>query len=161
MALQRQTNITIPQSALRADSSLCTREPKLMVWARTWRAHFCFDLKKPLAPRGVSRYNGLARHPKAGRGALPTPHGPMQETDPPTQQNHCATPIIPACLVIYKGEKVNGRCCVLSRCRERSLRRFCVVSAERPGAGAPRSGSACRNKSKKERKGTTHEKAHY
>lgn len=35
---------------------------------------------------------------------MAVPHIPMQETEPPTQQNYCAMPIITIFLIFYKGE---------------------------------------------------------
>ena len=46
---------------------------------------------------------------------LVTPHAPMQEMRPPTQQNFCAVPIISAFLLIYKGD-LPLWVCVLSGC---------------------------------------------
>ena len=73
---------------------------------------------------------------KAGREALATPHAPMQETRPPTQQNYCAGPIIPATVPFYKttcGD--DGASVVVPRCREVSLHRLLFVSAEGSGGG--------------------------
>ena len=41
---------------------------------------------------------------------MAVPHAPMQENRPPTQQNFCATLIIPGIPVFYKGKSPMGLC---------------------------------------------------
>ena len=43
---------------------------------------------------------------------MAVPHAPMQENRPPTQQNFCATLIIPGIPVFYKGKSPMGLCAV-------------------------------------------------
>ena len=69
---------------------------------------------------------------KAGREALPTPHAPMQENGPPTQQIS-APPILSNIHRLIKREKWE---CVFSfrRCRDlQSLRRFCCLDGKAYG----------------------------
>ena len=73
------------------------------------------DRKKPLARRHRLQYNSIKANNRAGRRVLPAPHAPMQETEPPTQQNFCAVPIISAFHLIYKGD-LPLWVCVLSGC---------------------------------------------
>ena len=75
------------------------------------------------------QYNHFTRHrsKKAGREALPTPHAPMQEKGPPTQQKLTAPePILPASHRFYKWE--NRRVCSFRRCRDYLPCAACVVS---------------------------------
>ena len=68
---------------------------------------------------------------------LVTPHVPMQVNQPPTQQNFCATLIIPGFFSFYKGiSPVMGLCAGLRLCRVISCTAFLFAPQETPtGAG--------------------------
>ncbi len=63
--------------------------------------------------RAVTDCNIIAsrRIIRAGHEELRPPHVPMQETHPPTQQNFCATLIIPIIPLFYKGNLHGLVCC--------------------------------------------------
>lgn len=84
---------------------------------------------------------------RAGHEVLPTPHDPMQENGPPTQQYHCADFIIKGLFSFYKGKSLrNGFVCCIGLCRELIYLHSLFCSPRRyPGVGiVPPLGLFCR-----------------